>query len=101
MTSRINRRQLVSQEELFAGNPLHYKRFIRHFVAYTTRGVVDTYVRLNLLISSCTGEGRKDIADCILENSPEEEYFKALRILPMYYGQEHALVDAYVLLVKF
>ena len=53
-------------------------------------------VRLDLLISSCAGEARKNIEHCIMANSPEEGYFEARRILQMYYGQEHAIVDAYV-----
>ena len=98
MTSQINRRQIVPQDkrELFAGDPLHYKRFIRHFDAYTARGVVDMSVRLDLLIFSCAGEAHKNIENCIMANSPEEGYFEARRILKMYYGQEHAIVDAYV-----
>ena len=98
MTSQINRRQVVPQDkrELFAGNSLHYKRFIRHFDAYTARGVVDMSVRLDLLISSCAGEARKNIENCIMANSPEEGCFEARRILRMYCGQEHAIVDAYV-----
>ena len=72
MTSQINHRQIVPQDkrELFAGDPLHYKRFIRHFDAYTARGVVDMSVRLDLLISSCAGEARKNIENCIMANSP-------------------------------
>ena len=83
MTSQINRRQIVPQDkrELFAGDPLHYKRFIRHFDAYTARGVVDMSVRLDLLISSCAGEARKNIENRIIANSPEEGYFEACRIL--------------------
>ena len=87
---------MYNKRELFAGYPLHYKRFVRHFDAYTVRGVADMSVRLDLLISSWAGEARKNIEDCIMANSPEEGYFEALRILQMYYRQEHAIVDAYV-----
>ena len=98
MTSQINCCQIVPQDkrELFAGDPLHYKCFIRHFDAYTSRGVIDMSVRLDLLISLCAGKARKNIENCIMANSPEEGYFEARRILQMYYGQEHAIVDAYV-----
>ena len=99
MTSQINRRQVVPQDkrELFAGDPLHYKRFIRHFDAYIARGVVDMSVCLDLLISSCAGEACKNIENCIMVNSPEEGYFEGRTILQMYFrrrrGQEHAIFD--------
>ena len=52
--------------------------------------------RLNLLISSCTGEAKESIADCILARSPDLGYYEARRILEVNFGQEHAIVSAYV-----
>ena len=97
LTNRVNQRPLaLSKEELFDGNPLNYRRFIRHFDAYIARGVVDMADRLNLLISSCTGEAKESIADCILARSPDLGYDEARRILEVNFGQEHAIVSAYV-----
>ena len=53
-------------------------------------------IRLDMLISSCTGDARDSIEDCIMASSPEAGYFEARRILEMNYGQEHAIVEAYV-----
>ena len=52
LTNCVNQRPLLlSNEELFDGNPLNYRRFMRHFDAYIARGVVDMVDRLNFLIS--------------------------------------------------
>ena len=92
----MNQRPLaLSKEELFDGNPLNYRLFIRHFDAYIARGVADMADRLSL-ISSCTGEARESIADCILARSPDLGYNEARRILEVNFGQEHAIVSAYV-----
>ena len=97
LTNRVNQRPLaLSKEELFDGDPLNYRRFIHHFDAYIARGVVDMADRLNLLISSCTGEAKESIADCILARSPDLGYDEARRILEVNFGQEHAIVSAYV-----
>ena len=98
MSSQINRKQAahVDKRDLFDGNPLQYKRFIKHFDSYTARGVVDMSIRLDMLISSCSGDARDSIEDCIMASSPEAGYFEARRILEMNYGQEHAIVEAYV-----
>ena len=53
-------------------------------------------VRLDLLISSCTGEARKNIEDCVMISSPELGYLEARKILETWYGQEHSIVNAYV-----
>ena len=53
-------------------------------------------VRLDLLISSCTGEAREGIADCIMARTPELGYLEARKILEMQYGQEHSIVTAHV-----
>ena len=78
MMSQINHHQVVLQDkqELFAGDPLHYKHFIRHFDTYTARGIVNNSVHLDLLISSCASEACKNIENCIMANSPEEGYFE-------------------------
>ena len=49
MTSQINRRNAppLSKEDLFSGNPLTYRRFIKHFYAYTAKGVADMAERLD------------------------------------------------------
>ena len=98
MTSQISRRNAapLSKEDLFSGDPITYRRFVKHFDAYTARGVVDMAERLDLLISSCTGEARANISDCIMARSPELGYFEARRILESLYGQDHTVVSAYV-----
>lgn len=98
LTSQLNSRPVrpIDSRELFNGDPLRYKRFVRHFDAYTARGVVDKAVLLDLLISSCTGEARECIADCILARTPELGYFEARRILELQFGQEHSIVTAHV-----
>ena len=53
-------------------------------------------VRLDLLISSCTGEVRKNIKDRVMISSPELGYLEARKILETWYGQEHSIVNAYV-----
>ena len=98
MTSEINRRNAppLSKEDLFSGNPLTYRRFIKHFDAYTAKGVADMVERLVLLLSSCMGEARANISDCIMVRSPKLGYFEARRILESLYGQEHTIVNTYV-----
>ena len=98
MTCQISRRNAapLSKEDLFSGDPITYRRFVKHFDAYTARGVVDMAERLDLLISSCTGEARANISDCIMARSPELGYFEARRILKSLYGQDHTVVSAYV-----
>ena len=81
---------------MFDGDPLRYKYFIRHFDAYTARGVINMSVLLDLLISSCTGEARESIADCIMARTPELGYLEARKILETQYGQEHSIVTAHV-----
>ena len=93
MISQINRRNtpFLSKEDMFSGNPLAYRRFIKHFDAYTAKGVANMAERLDLLISSCTGEARANISDCIMALNPELGYFKACRILESLYGQRPSL----------
>ena len=101
MTSQINRSQAhglpQNKEDLFDGDPLQYRRFIRRFNSHTARGIVDKAVRLDLLISSCTGEARKNIEDCVMVSTPElYGYLEAKKILKTWYDQEHSIVNAYV-----
>ena len=100
MTSQINRSQThalpQNMEDLFDGDPLRYRRFIHHFDSHTARGIVDMAVQLDLLISSCTGEARKNIEDCVMVSTPELGYLEARKILETWYGQEHSIVNAYV-----
>ena len=97
LTNCANQRLLAfSYEELFDGNPLNYRRFIRHFDAYIARDVVDMADRLNFLISPCTGEAKESIADCILARSPDLSYYEVRIILEVNFAQEHDIVSVYV-----
>ena len=98
MASQISRRQPPppDSKQMYDGNPLRYRRFMRHIGAYTSRGVVDRSVRLDLLIPSCTAGPRDSIADCIMARTPELGYVEARKILETQCGQEHAIVTAHV-----
>ena len=98
MTTHINRSHVapLSKEERFSGDPLTYRRFVKHFDSYLTKGVVDMAEKLDLLISSCAGEARANIADCIMARTPDLGYFEARRILERLYGQNHTIVSAYI-----
>jgi len=98
MTSQINRRQTapLQKEDKFSGDPLSYRRFIKHFDCYLAKGVTDMGEKLDLLISSCAGEARANIADCIMARTPDLGYFEARKILERLYGQDHSIVNAYV-----
>ena len=98
MTTHINRSHVapLSKEERFSGDPLTYRRFVKHFDSYLTKGVVDMAEKLDLLISSCAGEARANIADCIMARTPDLGYFEARRILERLYGQDHTIVSAYI-----
>ena len=52
--------------------------------------------KLDLLISSRTGEARENIQDCVLASSSEIGYLEARRILEANYGQSPIVVDVYV-----
>ena len=98
MTTHINRSHVapLPKEERFSGDPLTYRRFVKHFDSYLTKGVVDMAEKLDLLISSCAGEARANIADCIMARTPDLGYFEARRILERLYGQDHTIVSAYI-----
>ena len=95
MTTHINRSHVapLPKEERFSGDPLTYRRFVKHFDSYLTKGVVDMAEKLDLLISSCAGEARANIADCIIARTPDLGYFEARRILERLYGQDHTIVS--------
>ena len=98
MTSSVNQRNSrpLAKEDRFSGDPVKYRRFIKQFETYVVRGIHNSADKLDLLISSCTGEARENIADCILASSSEIGYLEARRILEINYGQSHIIVDAYV-----
>ena len=98
MTSSINRAQTgpLHPNDLFAGDPLNYKQFIRYFEAYTIRDVLNSATRLNLLIASCTGDAKDCIKNCIMCESPDIGYWEARRILEENYGQMSGIVNAYI-----
>ena len=98
MTNSINRSQTrtVRGDDLFYGDPIDYRRFIRYFETYTIRGVHDSATRLNLLISSCAGEAKESIVNCIMCDSPDVGYWKACHILEENFGQIGGIINAYV-----
>ena len=98
MTNSINRSQTrpVQGDDLFYGDPIDYRRFIRYFETYTIRGVHDSATRLNLLISSCAGEAKESIVNCIMCDSPDVGYWKARHILEENFGQIGGIINAYV-----
>ena len=98
MTNSINRSQTrpVQGDDLFYGDPIDYRRFIRYFETYTIRGVHDSATRLNLLISSCAGEAKESIVNCIMCDSPDVGYWKARLILEENFGQIGGIINAYV-----
>ena len=98
MTNSINQSQTrpVQGDDLFYGDPIDYKRFIRYFETYTIRGVHDSATRLNLLISSCAGEAKESIVNCIMCDSPDVGYWKARHILEENFGQIGGIINAYV-----
>jgi len=98
MTSQINRKQTapLQKKDKFSGDPLSYRRFIKHFECYLTKGVTDMGETLDLLISSCSGEAWANIADCIIACAPDLGYFEARKLFKRLYGQDHSIVNAYV-----
>ena len=98
MTNSINRSQTrpVQGNDLFYGDPIDYRRFTRYFETYTIRGVNDSATRLNLLISSCAGEAKESIVNCIMCDSPDVGYWKARHILEENFGQIGGVINAYV-----
>ena len=98
MTNSINRSQTrtVRGDDLFYGDPIDYRRFIRYFETYTIRGVHDSATRLNLLSSSCAGEAKESIVNCIMCESPDVGYWKARHILEENFGQIGSIINAYV-----
>ena len=98
MTNYINRSQtrLGQCDDLFYGDPIDYRRFIRYFETYTIRGVYNLATRLNLLISSCAGEAKECIVNCIMCDSPDVRYWKARHIPEENFGQIGGIINAYV-----
>ena len=98
MTNSVNCRSAkpLGKEDRFDGNPVKYRRLIKQFESYVLRGVHHASNKLELLISSCSGQTREDIEDCIMADSSEIGYLEARRILETNYGQSHVVVDAYV-----
>ena len=98
MTNSVNYRSAkpLGKENRFDGNPVKYRRFLKQFESYVLRGVHHASNKLELLISSCSGQAREDIEDCIMADSSEIGYLEARRILETNYGQSHVVVDAYV-----
>ena len=64
MTSSVNQRNSrpLAKEDRFGGDPVKYRRFIKQFETYVVRGIHNPADKLDLLISSCTGEARENIA---------------------------------------
>ena len=77
---------------IFCVNPIDYRRFICYFKTYTIRGVYDSPTRLNLLISSCAGEAKDSIVNCILCDSPDDGYWEARRVLEENFGLMSGIV---------
>ena len=98
MTSSVNQRNYrpLVKEDRFGGDPVRYRRFIKQFETYVLRGIYCPTDKLDLLISSCTGEARENIQDCILASSSEIGCLEVRRILETSYGQSHIVVDACV-----
>ena len=98
MTNSINRSQTRSGQcdDLFYGDPIDYRRFIRYFKTYTIKRVYDSATRLNLLITSCAGEAKESIVNCIMCDSPDVGYWKARHILEENFGQIGGIINAYV-----
>ena len=86
----------LPKEERFGGDSLTYRRFVKHFDSYLTKGVVDMAEKLDLLISSFAGKARANIADCVMARTPDFGYFEARRILERLYGQDHTIANAYI-----
>ena len=99
MTSSVTQRNYrpLVKEHRFDDDPVWYRRFIKQFETYVLRGIHSPAAdKLDLLISSCTGEARENIQDCILASSSEIGYLEARRILETSYGQSHIVVDSCV-----
>ena len=79
MSSQLNHRQAahIDKRNLFDGNPLQYKRFIKNFDSYTTEGVINMSICLNMLISFCTADMRNSrLAPLKLALSRHDEFWK-------------------------
>jgi len=100
MTTSVNCRNTrsLSREDWFNGDLVRYRRylFIRQFESYMKLSVQNPADKLDILISLCTGEADKHIADYTMAASPELNYFKAQNILQTNYGQSHIVVGTYV-----
>ena len=65
MTSSVNQRNSkpLAKEDRFSGDSDKYRRFIKQFKTYVVREIHNPADKLDLLISSYTGEARENIAD--------------------------------------
>ena len=65
MTSSVNQRNSrpLAKEDRFSGDPYKYRRFVKQFETYVAREIHNPADKLDMLISSCTGEARENIAD--------------------------------------
>ena len=98
MASSFNRRcsAPLAKEDMFDGDPRKYRRFIKQFEVCTLRGIQDSADKLQLLVSSCVGEARKYIEDCVMCGNAELGYLEARKILEQTYGQAHVVINAHV-----
>jgi len=96
MATSISRSHQSRDEDLFAGNPADYHRFMHHFDTYTVKDISDAAVKLDRLISACTGEARDSISFCTLCATADQGYVEARRILERQYGSKHAVVGTYL-----
>ena len=98
MASSFNRRcsAPLAKEDMFDGDPRKYRRFIKQFEVCTLRGIQDSADKLQLLVSSCVGEARNYIEDCVMCGNAELGYLEARKILEQTYGQAHVVINAHV-----
>ena len=101
MTNSVDCRSAkpLDKEDRFDDNPVKYRRFIKQCESCVLRRVHHVSNKLELLISSCLGQAREDIEDCIMADSSEIGNLEARRILETNYGQSHVVVDAYVRII--
>ena len=82
----------VADLDVFTGNPLDYKYFMKSFEEVVEQRIVDSRGRLTRLMKCTGGEAKELIKGCIHK---EDGYFYAKQLLEKRYGDHHRILGEY------
>ena len=80
--------------DVFDGNPLEYKFFMRSFEDVVERKIIEPRGRLTRLIKFTTGEAKELIKGCI-HKDPKDGYIFAKQLLEKRFGDHHRILAEY------